>query len=147
MIEVKWMTIVEAIVTVLKNEQYGLSSEEVYSEIVKQKYYTFGAKNPQAVVNGQIRRRCQGLNFPTAYPVKLFCIVGYKGKKPLFSLLSAYNKSAQPKIAVSSNSDILPEEKIGAAFDEHIKTIKQQVFDLVLNNSPEFFEQLVMDLL
>lgn len=42
---------------------------------------------------------------------------------------------------------ILPEEKIKAALQEHLQNIRQQVFDSVLNNSPEFFEHLVVDLL
>ena len=42
---------------------------------------------------------------------------------------------------------MLPEERIKAALQEHVQIIRQQVFELVLNNSPQFFEHLVMDLL
>ena len=65
------MTIVEAIKTVLYQMPDGLTSKEIYDEIVKQNLYSFGAKNPLGVVNSQIRRRCAGLDFPTAYPVKV----------------------------------------------------------------------------
>lgn len=80
------MTIVEAIKTVLYQAPDGLTSKEIYDEIVKQKLYCFGAKNPLEVVNNQIRRRCVGLDFPTAYPVKVFRIVGHCGNKNKFAL-------------------------------------------------------------
>ena len=51
------MTIVEAIKTVLYQVPDGLTSKEIYEEIVKQNLYSFGAKNPLSVVNSQIRRR------------------------------------------------------------------------------------------
>lgn len=75
------MTIVEAIKTVLYQVPDGLTSKEIYNEIVKQNLYSFGAKNPLSVVNNQIRRRCAGLDFPTAYPLKVFRIVGHRGNK------------------------------------------------------------------
>ena len=68
------MTIVEAIKTVLYQVPDGLTSKEIYDEIVKQNLYSFGAKNPLGVVNSQIRRRCAGLDFPTAYPVKVYAV-------------------------------------------------------------------------
>lgn len=76
------MTIVEAISCVLQGSKDGMTSIEIYKQIVKEGLYVFGAKQPVAVVNGQIRRRCLGLDFPTAYPTKMFKINGYKGKNP-----------------------------------------------------------------
>ena len=72
------MTIVEAIKTVLKDNAAGMTASEVYDEIVLRNLYVFRAKKPIYVVNGEIRRRCYGLDFPTAYPVKQFKISGYK---------------------------------------------------------------------
>lgn len=96
-----------------------------------------------------IRRRCVGLDFPTAFPVKLFEICGSAGKKLLFklidtkSVISTENQSIKKLV----NSEILPEEKISDAHAEHVLSVQQQVFDLVLKNSPAFFEHLVVDLL
>lgn len=42
---------------------------------------------------------------------------------------------------------MLPEEKVSLAMEEHIESIRVQVFERILNNSPSFFEHLVMDLL
>lgn len=44
-------------------------------------------------------------------------------------------------------SELLPEEKIKSALQEHFRNMRQQVFNCVLNNSPQFFEHLVIDLL
>ncbi len=143
------MTIVEAIKTVLYQVPDGLTSKEIYDEIVKQNLYSFGAKNPLGVVNSQIRRRCAGLDFPTAYPVKVFRIAGHRGNKNKFALYdeSIPQDNDQHSKTTKNIAEELPEERIGAALKEHIASIKQQVLDSILNNSPDFFEHLVLDLL
>ena len=145
------MTIVEAIKAVLSDAPNGLSSEEIHDRIVHKGLYVFGAKKPVAVVNGEIRRRCRGLDFPTAFPVKIFEIRGYRGKKPLFGLLRNSDTTAatkeQPKATATPSAEQLPEERITSALREHYSVIKQQIVDCVMANSPEFFEHLVMDLL
>ena len=85
------MTIIEAIKEVLKFEPKGLSSVEIYQRIIDQNLYQFGAKNPVGVVNGEIRRHCIGLDFPTAYPVKHFAIAGKEGKKLKFIVRHFYD--------------------------------------------------------
>lgn len=141
------MTIIEAIKEVLKDNPNGLTSFQIYEEIVKRKLYDFKAKSPENVVNGEIRRRCAGLDFPTAHPIKIFKIVKYDGKKIVFGLLdssiSALKGENNNKIA----EDSLPEERLVSVFNEHIELIKQDILDRIMNQSPAFFEQLVVDLL
>lgn len=142
------MTIVESIKCILERNSVGLTSKQIYDEIIRQGLYSFGAENPVGVVNAQLRRRCVGLDFPTAYPIKLFDIAGYEGKKIKFRLISEEKTAfllAPPK--TTDNSELLPEEKIKAALQEHLQNMRQQVFDCVLKNSPEFFEHLVIELL
>ena len=141
------MTIIEAIKTILSQSTVGLTSQEIYNRIIEQNLYTFGAQKPVAVVNGEIRRRCSGLEFPTALPIKLFEIVGFEGKKPLFSLIGNGKAPINKPLKGASNSDILPEEKMLSAYSEHINLLKHSLMESVLNNSPSFFESLVMDLL
>lgn len=144
------MTIIEAIKEVLKSEPKGLSSAEIYQRIIDQNLYQFGAKNPVGVVNGEIRRHCIGLDFPTAYPVKHFAIVGKEGKKLKF-IVCENNKSGksvkQSQNVIDDNTEFLPEEKIASAIDEHLQQIKQQLLDNIMSNHPDFFEQLVVELL
>ena len=144
------MTIIEAIKEVLKFEPKGLSSVEIYQRIIDQNLYQFGAKNPVGVVNGEIRRHCIGLDFPTAYPVKHFAIAGKEGKKLKF-IVCENNKSGktikQSQNVIDNNTEFLPEEKIANAIDEHLQQIKQQLLDNIMSNHPDFFEQLVVELL
>lgn len=143
-------TIIEAIKEVLKSEPKGLSSAEIYQRIIDQNLYQFGAKNPAGVVNGEIRRHCIGLDFPTAYPVKHFAIAGKEGKKLKF-IVCENNKSGktikQSQNIIDENTEFLPEEKIANAIDEHLQQIKQQLLDNIMSNHPDFFEQLVVELL
>lgn len=144
------MTIVEAIKTVMADAPDGLTAKEAYRAIIQAGLYEFGAKDPVGVVNSQIRRRCVGLDFPTAYPIKMFCISGQQGKKNRYSLYSGTGASAPgggPQLEPKPSKDLLPEEKIGAAVLEHISSIRQQVLDTVLDHSPYFFEHLVVSLL
>lgn len=142
------MTIAESIKCILRQNSEGLTAKQIYDEIIRQGLYSFGAENPVQVVNAQLRRRCVGLDFPTAYPIKLFEISGYEGKKIKFRLISG-QAAEVPVISTktSNSSELLPEEKIKAALQDHLKNIRQQVFDCVLNNSPQFFEHLVLELL
>lgn len=118
----------------------GLTSEEIYDEIVKQNLYSFGAKNPLGVVNSQIHRRCVGLDFPTTYPVKVFRIADHRGNKNRFALYdeSILQYKDHPSKIKKNIAEELPEERIGAALKEHIASIKQQILDSILNNSPDF---------
>ncbi len=120
------MTILEAIKQVLLNHSEGLTSQEVYDEIIARGLYKFGAQQPVAVVNGQIRRRCLGLDFPTAFPVKVFEIVSYRGKKPCFALISKKtNNTSENSSKHIPTTEILPEEKVMSAYNEHIALIKE----------------------
>lgn len=142
------MTILESIKYILQQSDEGLTSKQIYEKIIHQGLYSFGAENPVHVVNAELRRRCIGLDFPTAHPIKFFEIAGYEGKKIKFRLISG---QAVESLTISSkapdSSELLPEEKIKAGLQEHLKNMRQQVFDCVLNNSPQFFEHLVIELL
>ncbi len=144
------MTIVEAIKEVLKDEPEGLSSADIYQRIIDKNLYKFGAKNPVGVVNGEIRRHCIGLEFPTAYPVKHFAIAGKDGKKLKF-IVSENSKLKKNKNQATNidddNAEFLPEEKIVKAIDEHLHQIKQQLLENIMSNHPDFFEQLVVEFL
>lgn len=84
------MTIVESIKCVLQNNHSGLTSKQIYDEIIRRGLYIFGAENPVGVVNAQLRRRCAGLDFPTAYPVKFFEIAGYEDTSDLKDMVEKY---------------------------------------------------------
>lgn len=102
-------SVFEAIKVVL-NGSPGMTSQEIYNEIVQRKLYSFGAANPAAVVNSEIRRRCFGLDFPTAYPIKVFETAGFSGKKLKFKVLSKESESS-PVIS-QKNHDVTVAAKL-----------------------------------
>lgn len=141
------MTIIEAIKEVLACEEVGLTSNSIYEKIIENKLYSFGAKDPKAIVNGIIRKHCLGIEFPTASPVKHFKVDKQIGHVNYYLLNSSTNVNIA-KIKVNINEkELLPEEKMMNAYSEHKNNIKQQVLDEILDSNPAFFEQLVVDLL
>lgn len=144
------MTIVEAAKRIL-SENEAMSSKEVYEEIVKRGLYEFPAKNPQAVVNAMIRRHCLQLNFPTSSPVKYFSIASKEGKSLKYSLLDEAKRIKADNqitaVALQSEKEMLPEEKMLKAYREHLNELYNLVLNSIMEKHPSFFEQLIVDLL
>ena len=111
------MRIVDAVVFVLK-ENGSLTSKEVYENIIERGLYNFGAKNPINVVNSKIRCHCEGLDFPSASPVKYFKITGKKGKHDLYAAIDPDkpNTDNKTKKIAYSEDNSLPEEKIDLTY-------------------------------
>ena len=146
------MRIVDALIEVLK-EKESLTCTEAYKMIKERNLYQFGAKNPEAVVNGKLRRHCEGLNFPSASPVKYFKIVGQKETKNLYALINGEQEEFERKKERKKNAtavledDLLPEEKINLTYLFYKNNIKRQILNHILECHPSFFEQLVLNLL
>ena len=66
------MTITGAIVEVMRRAGRPLTPAEAYEEINASGLYEFKAQKPCHVVRGQIRRRCEGVDFASAEPTKYF---------------------------------------------------------------------------
>lgn len=144
------MTIAETIKQVLEGKPEGLSAIEIYREIKRKDLYQFGAKQPISVVNCEIRRRCDSLNFPSAHPIKWFYIVSSEGRHNNYALLKYKENGGQPniqEIAVDVSADILPEEKVIGAVKEHTEQIQKDLLSCIMEKEPSFFEHLVVDLL
>lgn len=50
------MTILDSCVEVLKQEGTALTADEIYERIVGKNLYSFGAKDPLAILRGTIRK-------------------------------------------------------------------------------------------
>ena len=68
------MTITEAIKQVMLDHCGPMSVAEVYQAIIVANLYQFHSDNPVQIVRNQIRRHCEGLDFPSSAPAKLFKI-------------------------------------------------------------------------
>lgn len=145
------MTIIESITIVMKQSSRALTSKEVYNQIIEQNLYNFPAKNPAAVVNGMIRRHCEGLDFPSAHRIKYFRIASYSGRTPLYCLLDSTSSDVCPasptQTTNATSSQMLPEEIIQNAYYNHIRDLQNNLMLQILNNDAYFFEHLIVDLL
>ena len=102
------LRIIDAVVIVLK-ENGSLTSKEAYEKIIEKGLYNFGAKNPVNVVNSEIRCHCEGLDFPSASPVKYFKITGKKGKHDLYAAIDPNEPNSEnnpKKIIYSEEKDM-----------------------------------------
>ena len=137
------MTIVEALKIVMNGNTQGMTSREAYEKIIEKNLYSFPAKDPAAVVNATIRKHCLGIDFPACSRTKVFFIVDYKGKKPLYALIkenSTDDQAEKPVKTFASDSEKLPEEKIQEAYKEHVATVENALVDQIMINDPSFFE-------
>jgi len=68
-------TIAQAISQVLRENKDPMSPRGISDAIVfAAKLYTFKAQDPLSIVKAQLRRHCEGLNFPSARDVKYFAM-------------------------------------------------------------------------
>jgi len=141
------MTIRSAINQVLQDQSEGLTPEKIHQLIVENDLYHFGAKDPVSVVSIEIRRHCEGIDFPTASNHKFFRIVKTVNKRNYYGILTKPGQSDPQKKVESHSHEMLPEERIMSAFDEHVKMMKNQLIEMILANKSDFFEKMVVDLL
>ena len=140
------MTIVECAKEVLADAGQPLAVKEIYDIIIDKHLYHFNTPNPIGVLNNQIRRRCVGLEFPSAHPIKFFSLVNVDGAVK-YSLIGQSGKPNTGKAVVVVDTEKSPEELLIDAFHKRLDELKQELLELVRGNSPEFFEHLVLDLL
>ena len=138
--------IVDAIMEVLK-ENGSLTYKEVYKKIIEKDLYQFGARKPENVVNGEIRCHCEGIDFPSASPVKYFKVVGTRGKDNLYALKD--DKSPEVKMPPKNTieDDMVPEEKIDLTYLFYKSSLKKAILEHIMDCDPGFFENLVVKLL
>jgi len=70
------MTITEAIKKVMLESGFPMTVNEAYQAIIDANLYEFHADNPIQIVRGQVRRHCEGVDFPSAKPTKHFKLIG-----------------------------------------------------------------------
>jgi restriction system protein len=142
------VTIIEAIVNILREQGKALSHKEIYDHIIRKNYYSFGAKDPVSVVRGEIRKHCYGIDFPSASPRKIFVEVKLVGQsKPLYGIWSGQSSIRETIKNGKESKEKLPEEIIHEKYLEHRESLKGELLDAINSSDPVFFEQLVVNLL
>ena len=66
------MTITDAVIKVLENEDEGLTLQQIYDKIIENNYYEFGAKKPLDALRVQIMRYCEDKTISFASDKKAF---------------------------------------------------------------------------
>jgi len=143
------MTVVQAITKILESRNEALTIYEIFNSILDYGLYDFKAKHPISIVNAAVRRHCQGIDFPTAHPIKYFKLSGIKHGKNTYLLISdsTVEKSVVRKTTSARTSEQLPEELLLVVHEEHCNNVRFQLLDQILEKNPAFFEKLVMKLL
>lgn len=66
------MTIIEAVLTVMRSADRPLTSSEVLADITTKRLYEFGAKDPLSLVRAQMRRHCVGYERKVGASIRYF---------------------------------------------------------------------------
>lgn len=112
------ITIVQAIAQVMRMAGKPLEVSDIYKEIINKNLYKFKADDPIHIVRGQIRRHCEGLDFPSASSTKHF-VITKDGKYWLKDVPWEYTNKVE-----SENLENLEIENIKAHEEDLIKEIK-----------------------
>ena len=137
----KKRTIADCIKGTLKKSSQPLTAQKILEEIEDKNLYEFNTKSPIGVIRQQLRRHCEGLNFPSAMPNKYF----FQADKDKYGLLGKHANS--PLATTTSSKEKIPEEHIQEFYKKHIEEIKRDLINQILKIHPRAFEKLVLDLL
>lgn len=144
----KRRTIKEAVIATFKRQQVPLSVREVYNYIITNDLYRFNAENPENIVRTEIRRHCEGVEFPTAKPNKLF----RQTSNGTYWLKDVPLPNLKPNVALyklspigSNLKDVVAElRKIHV---EHAKAFKEEILRQLKDIEPRLFENFSKKLL
>lgn len=139
----KRRTIKEAVVELLKKEGKPLSAKEIYVKIVESDLYRFNAEKPENIVQVEIRRHCEGLEFPTARPNKLFQLLKngtywLKG----YDVPGSTNAEKQEIVKQRKNNEDfkLIVHELKEVHNRHTKLVKAQILNQLKKIEPDSFE-------
>ena len=147
------MTITEAIKQVMREHGSPMTSEEAYRAIVEANLYEFHADNPAHIVRSQIRRHCEGLDFPSATPTKHFKLVGENRYWPLERPTRLLRKNRRKKTKASQKT--LPDKvqtssslhELQELYSRYISELKKKILADLKKLSPSAFEMFAKRLL
>lgn len=138
------MTITEAIKQVMQAKGAPMTVNEAYHAILDAKLYEFHADNPVQVVRSQIRRHCEGIDFPSATQTKLFRLVGENCFEPLVEIKYQPRRSRGRKVEQRSITPKPPHaiklHDLQLLHTKYIAELKQKILVDLKRLSPAAFE-------
>ena len=146
------MTIIEAIKEVMRASGAPMTAREAFDGIVSGKLYEFHAQNPAHVVLMQIRRHCEGIDFPTAAPTKHFLLVGENKFSPLdhpkrLPRRARGSKASEAVASGRSRSLSALIRDLQELHERYVKQLKERVIADLRRLPPAAFETFAKELL
>lgn len=147
------MTITEAIKKVMREYGIPMTSDEAYRAIINANLYEFHADNPANIVRNQIRRHCEGLDFPSATPNKHFKLVGENRYWPLEQPIRLPQNSRNQK--ATTLKQVKPSkvqtrnhlQELQTLYSQYIAELKKKILADLKKLSPAAFETFAKRLL
>jgi restriction system protein len=138
------MTITEAIKQVMRAKASPMTADEAYRAIAEAKLYEFHADNPAHIVRSQIRRHCEGLEFPSAAPTKHFRLVGENRYEPLDEAIRQPRKQRVKKAEAPVAPVKLPHASslrdLQVLHVKYVSELKRKILSDLKRMSPAAFE-------
>lgn len=136
-------TIREAVFEALKQSGKPLHARDIYNFIIEHDLYRFNAENPEGIVKVEIRRHCEGVEFPTAKPNKYFKIL-LNGTYWLIDIPIPGESSTTEKseIIVKKDTETLKSvvAELKAIHSKHADTFKKQLLNQLKEIPAKTFE-------
>lgn len=140
------MTIKDAIKKVMRSHGSPMTAQEAYEAIIAADLYKFNAAIPSAIVRGEIRRHCVGVDFSTASRTKHFELIGNNK----YYFLEVPKKIS--KVERNINSDFPARSDLGVrdiklAQAKHTEAFSKSIIRQIKKVTPENFEHFTKNLL
>lgn len=138
------MTITEAIKKVMRMHGAPMTANDAYAAIIASGLYEFHADDPAGIVRNQIRRHCEGLDFPTASPTKHFRLAGDSRYEPLSEVKNAPRRQIVRRganTAASTTPAVGPLAQLQALHARYVADLKARILSDLKRLSPTAFEQ------
>lgn len=138
------MTITEAIKQVMRTKGAPMTADEAYRAIVMANLYEFHADNPAHIVRSQIRRHCEGLDFPSAAPTKYFKLIGENRFEPLKIAKRKPRKTSGSKVNLSPTeikfAHTIKLRDLQLLHSKYVAELKRKILGDLKRLSPAAFE-------
>ena len=136
-------TIREAILQALKKVGEPMSAKDIHAKIIELDYYRFRAENPQHIVLSEIRRHCEGIDFPTARPDKYYQILT-DGRYWIKGVTIPGSANSVAKLTPQSDKETAgvrnTVEELKAIHRKHEEAFKVLVLNQLKSIDPKAFE-------
>lgn len=146
----KKRTICEAVIETLIRCEKPQTARDIYKFILEHDLYRFNAENPEGIVKVQIRRHCEGVEFPSAKPNKYFRILidgtYWLNNKPIPGQPITPTKS---QLLINKDSEDLKSvvSELKEIHKKHLEAFKKQLLNQIKEIPAKTFETFAKRLL